>query len=302
MSLARRVWSVAVLMAGLGAPLPAAPAPEGRWAPIDGILRQAGRDQPGGVRRYSWPRTDLSVELDGIAIEPALALGSWAAFVATGDAGEAVAMGDLVVTGTEVDSVVRQLQSSGLEVLAIHNHLSNESPRLLYVHFHAHGPAEAIARGVRSSLAKTKTPLEASAPARVRELSTPQKAAFERIQTVLGRPGTINATVLQLGVPRAEKIEEGGIEVPPAMGVASALNFQITGERVAATGDFVLTAEEVNPVIRELQSHGLAVTALHSHMLRESPRLFFLHFWGVGAPEKVAGGLKAALEKAATRP
>jgi Domain of Unknown Function (DUF1259) len=108
--------------------------------------------------------------------------------------------------------------------------------------------------------------------------------------------------VLQVGVPRAEKIEENGMEVPAAMGMANALNFQRAGGQVATTGDFVLIASEVNPVIRELRSHGIAVTALHSHMLAETPRLFFMHFWGVGSPETIAAALKAALSKVNTKP
>jgi hypothetical protein len=108
-------------------------------------------------------------------------------------------------------------------------------------------------------------------------------------------------TVLQVGVPRAEPIQDGGMEIPPGMGMANALNFETVENRVATTGDFVLVADEVNPVIRELQAHGIRVTALHSHMLRESPRLFFLHFWGVDTPEKIAEGIKAALAKVATK-
>jgi uncharacterized protein DUF1259/3-keto-disaccharide hydrolase len=107
--------------------------------------------------------------------------------------------------------------------------------------------------------------------------------------------------VLQVAVPRAGKIEEDGMEVPPSVGMATALNFQLVEARVAATGDFVLVAEEVNPVIRELESHGIQVTALHSHMLRETPRLFFMHFWALDDPARVAAGLKAALAKVAVQ-
>ena len=109
-------------------------------------------------------------------------------------------------------------------------------------------------------------------------------------------------TVLQVGVPRADPITDGGMEIPPSMGMAESINVQTAGERVAATGDFVLVADEVNPVIAELQSHGIEVTALHSHMLRETPRLFFMHFWGVGTPPRIGEGLKAALSKVATKP
>ncbi len=108
-------------------------------------------------------------------------------------------------------------------------------------------------------------------------------------------------TVLQIGVPRSEAITDGGMEIPPSMGMAESINAEVADGRIATTGDFVLAADEVNPVIRELQLRGIDVTALHSHMLRESPRLFFMHFWGVGTPERIGEGLKAALAKVATK-
>lgn len=304
MSSEKRIVGVLFLtafLAAIGAPLSAASDTGAEWKPVDRVLRQTGKDQPAGVRKYVWPRTDLRVELDAVTVEPALALTSWAAFLAT-RAGEAMAMGDLVLTGPEVNEVVRELQSGGLEVLAIHNHLIGESPRVLYVHFHAHGPAEPIAKGLLASLGKTKTPLEPLASTPAAPQSARAEAAFESIQKTIRRRGTVKGTVLQVAVPRAERIQDGGITVPPSMGLAAALNFQITGRGVATTGDLVLTADEVNPVIRELQSHGIRVTALHSHMLRESPRLFFLHFWGLGAPVDVAEGVRAALVRVASAP
>jgi hypothetical protein len=127
------------------------------------------------------------------------------------------------------------------------------------------------------------------------------KAALDEVQEVLGRKGSMAGRVLQVAVPRAAKIEEAGVEVPPSLGMATALNFQVVDGRVATTGDFVLIADEVNPVIRELEAHGLQVTALHSHMLRESPRLFFMHFWGCDEPARIAAGLKAALGRVAVQ-
>jgi hypothetical protein len=107
--------------------------------------------------------------------------------------------------------------------------------------------------------------------------------------------------VLQVSVSRASEIDEDGMEVPASIGMATALNFQFVEGRVATTGDFVLVAEEVNPVIRELESHGIQVTALHSHMLRETPRLFFMHFWGLDDPMRIAEGLKSALGRVAVQ-
>jgi len=209
-------------------------------------------------------------------------------------------MGDLVLTETEVNPVVRALQDGGLEVLAIHNHLSGETPRVLYVHFHGHGSLDAVARGLRSALDATSTPLAPAAGSPAAP-SPSERAVLDRVQEILDHTGNLAGRVLQVSVPRAEKIVESGVEIPPAMGLATALNFQSNGSGVAATGDFVLTAEEVNPVVRELTTHGIAVTGLHSHLLRETPRLFFLHFWGVGTADAVAGGLRAALARTSIR-
>jgi hypothetical protein len=284
--------STLILLTTLASPAPLAP-----WEAADAALGRIGRVLDGGVHRYSWPRTDLVVTVAGTRLEPALALGSWAGFVLGSD-GRAMTMGDLVVLPGEVGAVLRALQAGGLDVLAIHNHLAGESPQVLYVHFGGHGDAAALAKALRSALEKTATPL--AGPAALPQAPTPaEQAAFDRVQQILGRKGSAAGPVLQIGVPRSFRIVEEGREVPPALGMSTALNFQVAGTKVLATGDFVLQADEVNPVLRELQAHGIEPTALHSHMLRESPRLFFMHFWAMGEPASIAEGLKAALGKTA---
>jgi uncharacterized protein DUF1259 len=269
------------------------------WEAVDKVFGQAGKDMPGDVHRFGWPRSDLHVMIGDVRLEPALALGSWGAFKKTGAGSEAVTMGDLVLLGPEVDPVIGVLQAGGFEVLAVHNHLIGETPRVVYVHFHGHGDAAALAGTLNAALARTKTPAASGkAPAKPTAV---QDGTFAKLQDALGRNGTMAGVVLQVGVPRAEPIQDGGMEVPASMGMANAMNFQTVGTRVATTGDFVLIADEVNPVIRELRSHGLRITALHSHMLRESPRLFFMHFWGLDTPEKIGEGLKAALSRVATK-
>lgn len=269
------------------------------WDAVDKVFGTPGKDMPGGVHRFGWPRSDLRVTLGEVPVEPALALGSWGAFKKTGSGDDAVAMGDLVLLGSEVDPVIGELQAGGFEILAVHNHLIGESPRVLYLHFHGHGDAAALATTLKAALGKTKTP--SAAGKTPPKATAAQEKTFEKLQESLGRKGAMAGTVLQVGVPRAEAIRDGDMEVPGSMGMANSMNFETVGNRVATTGDFVLIADEVNPVIRELRSHGLAVTALHSHMLRETPRLFFMHFWGVGSPEKIGAGLKAALSKVATK-
>ena len=270
------------------------------WDSVEKVFGKPAKILPDGVRRFGWPRTDLRVTRDGVVIEPTLALGSWAAFQAMPD-GDAMAMGDLVLLGAEVNPVVSALLAGGAEVLAIHNHLIGETPQILYLHFSAKGPAAAVAKALRSALERTATPLTPSALA-PQAPSPAEVALLARLEEALGRKGTMAGRVLQVSAPRAETVRENGMDIPNGMGMANAMNFQVLGERVATTGDFALVAAEVNPVIHELRSRGIEVTALHSHMLAETPRLFVLHFWGLDKPETVGAALKAALEKIATRP
>jgi hypothetical protein len=221
------------------------------------------------------------------------------AFKRMGTGGDVVVMGDLVLLEDEVNPVMLALQQGGVEQTAIHHHVIRESPRILYMHIDAHGDAVKIAQALRSGLAASHTPTgvaPASAPAGAVELDT---AAIAR---TLGTAGRLNGGVYQVSVPRAEAITAHGMTIPPSMGVATAINFQPTGgDKAAITGDFVMTAAEVNPVIRALRAHGIEVTALHSHMLDETPRLFFMHFWANDRATTLATGLRAALDQLAPR-
>jgi Domain of Unknown Function (DUF1259) len=263
--------------------------------PIDQALGRSGQ-KTGEVYKVSFPRSDLHISVHGVAIKPGLALGSWAAFLGTDD--KAMVMGDLVLLEGEVNPVVAKLRSSGFEISAIHNHLMEETPRVLYVHYMGHGPAAQLAASLRAALSVSKTPLEK--PAAAEEGAPP--AWVKDVEDAVGRKGTFKGGVLSYGVPRSDAITMSGMTIAPAAGVAQAINFQAAGSgKVGTTGDFVLTAEEVNPVISELQGHQISVTALHSHMLTEQPRLFFMHFWSVGSPESVGAGIKAALSHVAVK-
>jgi len=204
-------------------------------------------------------------------------------------------MGDLVLLDNEVGPVLGKLQDGGIEQTALHNHLLHESPRVMYMHIGGHGAPARLAAAVHAALALTKTPLGASAaPASAGPLGIDSA----QIGQILGYHGKVNGGVYQVGVPRAEKINADGIDVPTSMGLATAINFQPTGGgKAAITGDFVLIGNEVNPVIRALRDHGIAITALHSHMLTDSPHLFFMHYWGNDDALKLAHGLRAALDK-----
>jgi hypothetical protein len=291
--------SLALTLSFAPAILAGSPVDQAAWEAVDKTLGRPGKVLPGEVHRYGWPRSDLHVTAAGVEIAPTLALGSWAGLFTAGTEGHVMAMGDLVLLAEEVNPVVRALQAGGLDVLAIHNHLIGESPQIIYVHFGGHGEPQKVARALRAALDVTQTPTAAPAPPA--SPSAAETAAFEKVQAALGRKGTMAGRVLQVSAPRAGRIEEHGMEIPPSAGMATALNFQMVEGRVATTGDFVLVGEEVNPVIRELEAHGIQVTALHSHMLRESPRLFFMHFWGLDDPTRIGEGLKAALGKVAVQ-
>jgi Domain of Unknown Function (DUF1259) len=264
-------------------------------APIDQALGRSGQ-KTGDVYKVSFPRTDLHISVHGLAIKPGLALGSWAAFIGTDD--NAAVMGDLVLLEDEVNPVIEKLRSSDFEISAVHNHLIEETPHVMYVHYMGHGSASHLATALRGGLAASKTPLEK--PAAAAEEATP--SWVKSVEDSLGRKGTLKGGVLSYGVPRADAVTMASMTIPPAAGVAEAINFQAADvANVATTGDFVLTAEEVNPVISELQAHKISVTALHSHMLTEQPRLFFMHFWAVGSPDSVGAGIAAALKKISTK-
>ena len=266
------------------------------WKAVESAMGRPGVAQPGDVYRFNFPRGDLRVTAGGVQIKPALALGGWVALKAT--TGGVIAMGDLVLTEDELSPVIARLQSGGVEQTAIHHHVMRESPRVLYTHIHAHGDPVKIAETIRAAVALTKTP----PPAPPAPASAELGIDTAQVAKTLGHAGRVNGGVYQVNVPRAEVIREGTFEVPPSMGLGTVLNFQPTNAgRAAITGDFVLTATEVNPVIRALRDNGIEVTSLHSHMLSEEPRLFFMHFWANDDAIKLARGLRSALDKTNSR-
>jgi hypothetical protein len=261
-------------------------------ARVGEALGKTGSATPSGIYRVGLPRTDLKVTLDGVELKPGFALGGWLAFEPMGD--QAMVMGDLVLTETEVNPVMTKLAAGGIEVTALHNHLLRNQPFTMYMHVLGHGDPVKLAAAVHNALSESKTPLSAapaapSAPPQI-DLDT---AAIDQ---ALGAKGTNNGGVYQFSIPRAEPIKDGGMDVPPPMGSANAINFQPTGGgKAAITGDFVLIAKEVNPVLKALRDHEIEVTAIHNHMLDDQPHLYFMHFWANDDARKLAEGLKAAL-------
>ena len=284
--------AIPLVLAGLTLP---ADAQAIDWQKVDAALGRTAA-VTADVHRYGFPRSDLAVTLDGVAIKPALALGGWVAFKPSH--GGVMVMGDLVLTESEVNPVMSKLIEHGLDITAVHNHVLRGNPATFYMHVGGHGDAEKLALGIRAGLAESRTPLSASPPA----APAPVDLDTTKLDEIIGAKGQANGGVYQFGVPRREPITEAGVAITPAgpMGVATAINFQPTGGgKAAITGDFVLTGEEVNPVLRTLRQNGIEVTAIHSHMLTEQPRLIFMHFWANDDALKLARGLREALDKTA---
>ncbi len=290
-------------LAMLAAVATSAPAWAADWTKVADALGKSGTEMPGGVYRVGLPRTDLHVTLDGVQIKPTLALGSWLAFQTMGD--QAMVMGDLVLTEAEVSPVMKKLAESGIEITALHNHLLRAQPATLYMHVLGHGDPAKLATALNAGLALSGTPLgnataSTSSQPPAGGAAQPQQVDLDTamIDRVLGAKGKANGGVYQISLRRAETVKDGSMEVPEAMGSAEAINFQPAGGgKAAITGDFVLTGEEVNPVLRALRENGIEVTALHNHMLDDQPRLFFMHFWANDDTAKLAQGLRAALDK-----
>jgi hypothetical protein len=285
-----------VLIAGLSA---AANAAESDWERVGEALGKAGIELPGGIYKVALPRTDLKVSLDGVDIKPGLALGGWLAFEKTGR--ESMVMGDLVLTMDEVNPVMAKLLAGGIAVTALHNHLLRNQPFTMYMHVQGMGDPVKLAGALHTALAESKTPFPAAAqPAAIPPTPPAIDLDTAALDQALGAKGTNNGGIYQFGIPRAEPVNDGGMVVPPAMGSAIAINFQpIGGGKAAITGDFVLTAKEVGPVMTALRENGIEVTALHNHMVDDQPRLFFMHFWAHDDAKKLAQGLKAALSHVA---
>jgi Domain of Unknown Function (DUF1259) len=292
-----RVLSTLLVGANLLALVSAACAQEVDWQKVDDAFGRKAAAVAGDVHRYGFPRTDLNVTLDGVTIKPALALGGWVALKPIGP--DVMVMGDLVLLETEINPVMAKMIANGLEITAVHNHLLRANPATFYMHIGGRGDPVKLATAIRDALSASKTPLQPAAAAvqpPTVELDTAQ------LDQIVGAKGQANGGVYQFGVPRRDPVAMDGMPIAPAgpMGLATGIGFQPTGSgKAAITGDFVMVSSEVNPVIKTLRANGIEITALHSHMLDEQPRLFFIHFWANDDAIKLAKGLREALDEMA---
>ena len=281
----------AVAAAMIGTALPAIAA-EADWSKVAQALGKEGSVQPGGVYRVGLPRSDLHVTLDGVTVKPGLALGGWLAFEPMGR--NAMVMGDLVLTQDEIAPVMKKFEDGGIEITALHNHLLRSEPMTLYMHVLGRGDPVKLAQALHAGLALSKTPLQAAA----QPAAAPPAIDFDTaaVNKAMGYTGKNSGGIYQFTIPRAKPVSEDGMAIPAAMGSAIGINFQPTGGgKAATTGDFVLTGDEVNPVVKALRSGGIEVTAIHSHMIGEQPRLFFMHFWANDDAIRLAQALRTAL-------
>ena len=242
-------------------------AQQNDWASVEKVFGKKGTVQ-GDVFKISYPRTDLSVKVNGFTVVPGLALGSWVGLMSmnkdmsadkTMQNNQATMMGDLVLLDIEVPAVQKKLVEAGLKIPAIHNHLINETPNVKYVHFGGSGDKVKLAEAIKSVLEVTATPLTAPPSAQQSTVD------WSGVEAILG-PGKHSGMLLQYSFPRKEKLTESGMTMPPSMGMATGINFQKNGDSAAITGDFVLLADEVNPVIKILIDNGITPTTLHKQM------------------------------------
>ena len=286
----RCTYLIAVLSAAPALLRAQAPVPA-PWDSVGKVLKTSGT-AAAGYYRYGWPRRDITLRIGDVTVSPALALGAWAGFA--GEPSAATMMGDLVLTADEVKPVLAELANQRIGVTAIHNHVVGE-PQITYVHVHADGTALDLAVRLDRVLARTKTPRPpvAAPPAAV----TIDTAA---VFATLGLRGRAQGNVAQLSavlVPGTVTMD--GRTLTPALAYGTPINVQaLEGGRAVATGDFSITGDKVAPVLSALTAHGITATAMHSHLIGEAPKIYYMHFWADGPLPDVLQGLRAALDAA----
>jgi len=262
----------------------------------DGIVKAMGKEGEltGEMYKVSFPRSDLTVTVNNVAIKPALSLVGWAGFIKSGST--AVTYGDLVLLEDELNPVISKLEERGLELSALHNHLLHEIPRIMFIHFVGRGDEVKLAEGLRGALGLTKTPMVSAAS---KPETKPEIAA--EIERIIGYKGSMGGDVLHITVPRNDvHVMTMGTMLPGSMGMNTPFNFQIDGKNAAISGDFMLLPHELNPVIKELRTSGIEVASIHNHLLDNQPSMVFMHFWAYGDAVSLATGLKAALNQVAS--
>lgn len=246
-----------------------------------------------GVFKVNMPRSDLNVTVAGVKMTPPMGLTSWAAFQAVGD--QTMVMGDMVVLEDQVNPVMDVALENGLEVTALHNHFFWDSPKVTFMHIGGRGEEEKLAAAVGKVFTKIKETSGGKGDAPHAELE-PAKTSLDpkKIEDVIGAKGQLSDGVYKITIGRTTKMD--GHEVGNTMGINTWAAFVGSDDKAAVDGDFVMFERELQPVLKALRGASINVVAIHNHMTEESPRTVFLHYWGVGATDKLAKGVKAALD------
>ncbi len=287
-----RIVKAVVLAAVLPTILRAQGTPGAPWDSISHLL-QTPTAAAGGTYRYNFPRRDLKVRIGDVTIEPAIALVSWAGFGVVD--GDTMVMGDLVATERELPAVLRRLGTDGLSVVAVHNHLVGETPHVMFVHYEGHGGAIGLAERVSRAIAVTGVSRPV-APVPNRPVTIDTGVVFRE----LGMRGRANGPVAQLGFQLVGvPVLVGGKPLPAPIAYGSPVNIQmVSATRAVATGDFAVTSDKAVAVVNALTTHAIVATAVHSHLIGETPTLSYIHFWADGSLPDVLRGLRAAIDAA----
>ncbi|MHC2992705.1 hypothetical protein OB13_14355 [Pontibacter sp. HJ8] len=263
-------------------------------AAIEQMLGMKGQENEGEYK-ITVPQHDLNVEVDGFKIIPPMGLGSWAAFSPAPKG--AILMGDIVVKENEIGPVQQVIINNGLTLTGLHNHFVRDRPGVMFMHIAGNGSEEHLAKGVKAVLDKV-TELRGGDPGKATAQQVQNSLDVQRLTAILGQSGEMNSGIYKVTIGRPDvKLQEHGQQVSTFMGFNTWASWQGSPERAAVAGDFAMLEDEVAPVIKALVENGIEVVAVHNHMVHEEPRIFFLHYWGVGPAEKLATGLKAALDQ-----
>ncbi len=296
--LVRGIGLPLLLLAGLIGGRLAVLAAQGRKLDAEPIGKAAGTKATvtsEGVVRIGWARTDVAVTVDGMALKPFAGLGSWAAFTPT--AHGAMVMGDTVVFQDEVTPAMDAAFAAGLEVTALHNHFFYDEPKVYFMHIGGQGEPEKLAaavKGVWDAIKQVRADKPRPATRFAEAIPKPGSITASKIEKVLGHKSETQDGVVKVTIGREGTMH--GVKVGGSMGLTTWMAFSGGDEHAAVDGDFIMTAEEVQPVLRALRNGGIHVVALHNHMAGEQPPFYFTHFWGKGSTVDLAQGLKATLD------
>jgi hypothetical protein len=259
------------------------------WDSVGRILQSPPAPNAGYIR-YNFPRRDIALTVGDVSVSPALALGAWAGFGGTPD--QSMMMGDLVLLSTELKPVLAELARQDIRVTAIHNHIAGELPQITYVHYHAEGPATTLATRLSAVIAKSGTPRPVTPAAQ------PVTADTARVFKAMGQSGRASGNVVQLSYMLvSQPVTMHGVTIVPALAYGTPINIQFVGsDRLVATGDYSVLGDKVDGVTRALAANGITATAVHSHLVGESPHIYYIHFWADGPVDAVLRGLRAAVD------